>query len=361
MVFTADPGLADDPVRDLLDETRSEYERIDRELKEISLLIEQSRGEVDKLAQRNATIAAHLRQIQAQFETVPRSDIKAAFEVAQDAQQRLFTMRGQLEKLQSDQGILEHYREYLRKILATLGQAAPGGGSLAGGNGQEAAALSIIRVIDAQEAERRRLSKLLHDGPAQSLTNFILQAEIVQRLFDTDAERARNELANLKTAASNTFAKVRDFIGDLRPMMLDDLGLVPTVRRYVTSFSDKAGIPTSLVITGEERRLEAHREVVAFRAIQELLNNARTHAQASQISVKLDVDEAHVHAVVEDNGRGFDAAPILAQQADQKTIGLPTLKERIELLGGQIKFESSPAQGTRVTFEIPSGGVSVFT
>jgi two-component system sensor histidine kinase DegS len=90
----------------------------------------------------------------------------------------------------------------------------------------------------------------MHDGPAQSLTNFILQAEICQRLFDRNPERAAEELDNLKTAASVTFQKVRDFIFDLRPMMLDDLGVVPTVRRYVDSFKEKTDIGTDLEIMG---------------------------------------------------------------------------------------------------------------
>ena len=85
----------------------------------------------------------------------------------------------------------------------------------------------IVRVVEAQEAERQRLSRQIHDGPAQALSNFILQTEIAMRLFDIDTERARAELQSLKTSATSTFQKVRDFIFDLRPMMLDDLGLVP--------------------------------------------------------------------------------------------------------------------------------------
>ncbi|MBI3363067.1 MAG: sensor histidine kinase [Chloroflexi bacterium] len=353
----APAGPAASAQMEFLEETRAELDRAQRELKEISLLVDQSRGEVEKLAQRNATIANSLRLIQTHFDTIPRSDIKAAYEAAADAQQRLFTMRGQLEKLQGEQVNLERLTDHLKRTLAVL-EGSAGSGAGIGGDGRDSQP-PIVRIINAQEAERQRLSKAMHDGPAQSLTNFILQAEIVQRLYDSDPERCRTELGNLKSAASATFGKVRDFISDLRPMMLDDLGLVPTVRRYADSFGHKSGIPTQITITGEERRLESYREVVAFRSLQELLTNAREYSQATQIRVLLDVDEARVRLVVEDNGRGFDVAQALGP--GHKTVGLPTLKERVELIGGQVQIESSPAQGTRVALEIPAGQVPALT
>lgn len=349
--------MANTSLQELIDQTREEYDRTQREIREIALLVEQSRGEVDKLSQRNATIGNHLRQIQQNFDTMPRTDIRATYDAALDAQQRLFTMRGQLEKLQSDQNSLERYAKYLKLVLEALGEAAPGtalpGGVAKGGNDAEPV---IVRIIDAQEAERQRMSKAMHDGPAQSLTNFILQAEIVQRLFDNNPEQARVELQNLKTTATATFARVRDFITELRPMMLDDLGLVPTVRRYVKGFEEKSGIHITLTVTGEERRFESHREVVAFRSIQELMNNSRSHAQCTQIRVALDTDATRVRVVVEDNGRGFDAAEALSR--GEKHIGLSTLKEKIELLGGQVHIDSTIGQGTRVTIELPISSVA---
>jgi len=196
----------------------------------------------------------------------------------------------------------------------------------------------------------------MHDGPAQSLTNFVLQAEIVQRLFDHNPEQARIELQNLKTTATATFQRVREFIMELRPMMLDDLGLVPTVRRYVKAFEEKSGIPAALTTTGREERFEPHREVMAFRAIQELLTNIRDHSQATQVRVTVDVDERRVKAMTEDNGKGFDVEAAIAQQ-ENRHIGLRTLKERAELLGGHLSIESSAGHGTKAVVEIPLSNV----
>ncbi len=334
------------PITELVETTRAELEQAQSELKEISRMVDQSRGEVEKLVQRNAAITAHLRQVQGNLENLPRSDIKTAYEAAQDSQQRLFTMRGQLEKFQGDQAHLERLVTHFRTVLTSLQTA--GGGEVV-----EAGAPAIVQVVEAQEAERQRLSRQMHDGPAQALSNFILQAEIAMRLFEIDPERARTELQALKTSATSTFQKIRDFIFDLRPMMLDDLGLVPTVKRYVDAFKEKTGVQTTLTVTGTERRLESVREVMVFRGIQELLGNVRNHAQATQARVMLDVDDNRVRAVVEDNGKGFDVSSTF--NGKQKTIGLSTLKERMDSLGGQLQIESQIGQGTRVILEVPAG------
>ncbi len=326
--------------------TEQEQARAQQELRELNRMIDQSRGEVERLAQRNAAIAAHLRQIQGNLENIARADLKTAYEAAADAQQRLFTMRGQLEKLQGEQANLERLASHLQRTLVTLRELEP---AKTDGDGSSV----IVRIVEAQEGERQRLSRQIHDGPAQALSNFILQTEIAMRLFDIDAERARAELQSLKASATTTFQKVRDFIFDLRPMMLDDLGLVPTVRRYVDAFKEKAGLQVQLTVTGADYRLEAAREAVVFRAVQELLTNVRLHAQATQVRLSLDFDTHRVRVVVEDNGKGFDPQTLVSNKA--KASGLATLRERMELLAGLFQPDSHAGQGTRMVLEVPAG------
>ena len=337
------------PVQEFLQATRSELEQVRREAKEITLLVEQSQGEVEKLAQRNATIAANLRQLQAHFDTVPREDIRSSYEAAQDGQQRLFTMRGQLEKLQSDQIYLKRFSDFLLRTLQFLE-----GSPTIDVEAEEAKVhTGVDKIIDAQEEERRKMSRQLHDGPAQTLSNFILSAEIALRLFDINPEKAREELNNLKSSAATSFGSVRDFIFELRPMMLDDLGLVPTVRRYTEAFKDMSGLSVTMVVTGTERRLESHREVIIFRAIQELLGNVRDHAQATQAKVSLDLDTAQVRVSVEDNGKGFD--PQILEDETGPGRSLRTYRDRLGLVGGTLDVDSSPGKGTRVWFTVPTG------
>lgn len=342
------------PVQQLAEDARKEYDQTQRELKEIDLLIQQTSAEVDRLAQRNAQATNRLRQLEMNFDSVPRSDIQEVYTAVLDAQKRLFMMRGQLEKLQSDQQHLQRYINRLSRILeATQGtdaRARPAESVQAAEQPPP-----VVRIIETQEQERQRLVRQLHDGPAQSLTNLILQAEICERLFDSDADRARTELGNLKAAVVSTFQKVREFMADLRPMMLDDLGLVPALKRYIDTFNEKSGIPTTLTLTGAERRLAPYKEVTLFRVVQELLNNARQHAHATRIQVNLDMGESVVRAVVEDNGSGFNPQEVFAAGASHRTIGLVAQRERVEMLGGQLQVESSTGRGTRVTVELPTG------
>jgi len=205
-------------------------------------------------------------------------------------------------------------------------------------------------LVNAQETERQRLSRQMHDGPAQALSNFILQTEIAMRLFDVDAVQARAELNRLKASAMGTFQKVRNFIFELRPMMLDDLGLVPTVRRYSDAFKEQMGIDISVTVTGNERRLEPYLEVMLFRAIQELLGNAARHSQGSVVKVMLDMGEERVRVSVDDNGRGFD--PDVVQQG--ASLGLKLIRERAEMLGGTFEMDSAIGKGARISFAVPA-------
>jgi two-component system sensor histidine kinase DegS len=211
----------------------------------------------------------------------------------------------------------------------------------------------VISIIEAQEQERLRLSRQMHDGPAQSLTNLVLQAEICERLFDRDPESARTELAELKKSVVDAFKMVKVFIFDLRPMMLDDLGLVPTMKRYVEGLSDEGFKGLTLQVSGKEKRLAAHKEVTIFRVIQALIHISREQSQAGTIAIQLGMEEDRVDVSLEDNGTGFEIDESLSTQ-DAKRLNLPTLRERIEMLGGEIHFFSAPGEGLRVNFSIPT-------
>jgi two-component system sensor histidine kinase DegS len=336
-----------------LEECSREYEQAQVELKEVDLLIQQTTAEVERLAQRNTQATNRLRQVEAALDTVPREDIREAYAAVLDSQQRLFTMRGQLEKLQSNQRSMVRYLDLLRSVLEVAGRAEyePQTQEEGGEEGEPARPL-VVRIVEAQEREKQRLSRQMHDGPAQSLTNLVLQAEICERLFATDPDRARAELASLKNAVAGTFQKIKGLILNLRPMMLDDLGVVPTLRRYVDSFADNSGVLTNLVVTGKERRLESYKEVTIFRLIQELLNNAHEHSRASSVQISLDMGDQLVRVSVEDNGSGFELTETLASPEADK-LGLAAMRERVEMLGGQIHFDSGLGRGTKTTFELP--------
>ncbi len=352
---------ADSRSRDeLIDKLTQEMKQIRDKLNEFKIQIDQTQLVVDREQQRNNDVFTELRTVQDNIETVPRQDIRAKYDEAIEARFRLTTMRGQLEKFISTRDQLDQEQLLLKEMLQRLQgvDILPAAPSSATDDGKDSGkgSMNIVRIIQAQEEERQRLARQMHDGPAQSLTNFILQAEICQRLFDRNPARAAEELDNLKTVASVTFQKVREFIFDLRPMMLDDLGVVPTVRRYVDSFREKNDIDVKLDIFGDERRLATHREVMIFRGIQELMAMARDYANPTSISIRLELGNTVVKISVEDNGRGFDAEAALNGEEgyqDPRVQSLITLKEKYELIRGSMTILSSESEGTAVRIELP--------
>ena len=340
-------------LKTLIGDIRQEYGQIQKELKEIDVLIRQSTAEVDKLVQRNTQIANRVRQMETTIDTYTREDIKEMYAAAHEAQMRLFMMRGQVEQLQSRQQGLEQQGQRALQFIEVASQIAPAEVSIKDSPAASASQSSVVRVIEAQETERQRLARQIHDGPAQSMTNLILQAEICERLFDLDPAQARVELGNLKNAVNAAFQKVRDFILTLRPMMLDDLGLVPTLKQYVQDFEEKSKLSANMTVVGHETRLASYSEVTLFRVVQELLNNVQKHAHATHVQVLLDFQDALVVASIEDDGSGFDMNELKSAAPQRKGLGLSTMQERAEMLGGQVQIDSRIGRGSRVRIEIP--------
>lgn len=345
---------SDDLIGEFIQYLNTELEQSRKLLREVTMLVDQSQAEYTKLSQRNATTTAHLQQVQAQFDTLPRADIRTAYAQALDAQQRLLVMRGQLEKFQGDQQNLKKYVNLLERLLRFFSENVILPAGTIGGRGATA---NLEMLINAQEAERQRLSRQMHDGPAQALSNFIVQTEIVSRLFDIDPNRAKDELGALKTTAMKTFQKVRSFISELRPMMLDDLGLVPTIRRYVDMYKEQSGVDVTINIKGTDRRIEPYLEVFIFRAIQEMIGNSVTHNTDMpgklQVSIQLVLEENSVRVSISDTGKGFDPDNVLKGQG----LGLKLIKERVEMLGGDFDIDTAIGKGCRISFAVPCSEV----
>lgn len=328
----------------LMADIQAEMEETQRALREVTLMIEQSQSEINKLTQRNTAITGHLQQVQKQIGSISPEEIRMAYDSALDAQQRLLVMRGQLEKLQNDKAHLEKAKGLIEKLRQNTG----GGKSASSSSSSKMA--SVEMLVNAQEAERQRLSRQMHDGPAQALSNFILQTEIAMRLLEVDASQAREELTNLKVSALGTFQKVRNFIFELRPMMLDDLGLAPTLRKYAEAFREQTGMEVVVTVTGAERRLAPYIEVMIFRAVQELIGNASRHSQATQVKVLLDIADELIRISVDDNGKGMDVDAV----QEGNNLGLKLIRERTELLGGAFEIDSAVGKGTRIAFSVPA-------
>ncbi len=330
----------------LQEEINIELNRIEGVLRDGGIKLEQSRAEVTKLAQRNSTATERLHQVRNKVDNISRNDMLKVFDAALNAQQRLFVIRGQVEKLQNEKEHLGSYKKTLLRVRQGLEDIVKKSSDIADTG---TAYSNIEATIQAQEAERQRLSKQMHDGPAQALSNFILQTEIAMRLFDVNKDQAREELLDLKESATSTFKQVRQFIFELRPMMLDDLGLVPTLKRYIKEFEEQTDVHLELSVSGIERRLESYVDVVVFRAIQELLGFAQRQGHADQVKVDLDISNANVKVAIEDNGKGYDGGAIF----EIGGLAVKAIKDRVEMLGGFMEVDSEIGRGALITLQVP--------
>src|SRR6266849_6100456 len=213
-------------------------------------------------------------------------------------------------------------------------------------------ALVTRQAFQIIEEERMRIARDMHDGPAQSMANLVLQAEILERLLDRNPKQLVAELAEFKNSVRNALEETRQLIFDLRPMTLDDLGLIPTLRKYIKEYGDRYGLTTRFNVVGQERRLPGNTEGVLFRIIQEALTNVHKHARAKMAEVTMNLQPNRVSVTIKDDGQGFDVARTEANLHKNKNLGLLSMRERAELEKGTLEIRSQPGRGTEVKVEI---------
>lgn len=210
------------------------------------------------------------------------------------------------------------------------------------------------KIIRAQEEERQRVAREIHDGPAQSMSNVVLKADICEKLIDVDIDRTKNELRTLKNIVRGCLQDVRRIIYDLRPMSLDDLGLVPTLQRYASNYRDETSIDVHLNIEGTYEDLNSAISITIYRIIQEALNNVRKHSQATMVVINISTKTDHLNVSIFDNGKGFDVEEVSRNNQHQGSgFGLYSMKERAELLRGTFEVKSDESNGTRIKIMIP--------
>jgi len=209
-----------------------------------------------------------------------------------------------------------------------------------------------LRVIKAQEEERRRVAREIHDGPAQTLANIVLRLEIAEKLLELDPSRAKSELQDLKNLVRANLQDIRRIIFDLRPMALDDLGIVPAISKYLDNFQDNYGINCDLHIEGRERRLLPAMEVALFRLVQEGMTNVAKHAQTAKVEICLTYKDEWTIATIRDYGKGFEVNT--AMNSPGEHFGLVGMRERVEMFSGYFSIQSTMGKGTTIELSIPS-------
>lgn len=211
----------------------------------------------------------------------------------------------------------------------------------------------LHQVVTAQEQERQRIARELHDTTGQALTALGLGFAAASETVHANPQLASRQLGELKKLSMQTLDELRDLIGNLRPSVLDDLGLVPALQGQVREFTNRTGIYAELTLSGQRRRLQPEIETIVFRLVQEALTNVFRHAAANHVTIQLVFKSDHLHLTIQDDGRGFDPAQALSPQAGRRPWGLLGMQERVSLVNGQWEIQSAPGQGTTISVTIP--------
>ena len=212
----------------------------------------------------------------------------------------------------------------------------------------------IQQITRAQEEERMRIARELHDDTTQELVTLSRQLDTFSDGSEQLPEQARKRLDELQSRIDTIIKGVRRFSQDLRPSVLDDLGLVPALEMIADDLRERYGIATKVKVTGKQRRLSPEKELLLFRITQEALRNVWRHSQASAASITAEFGSGKIKITVQDNGRGFQLPARLGDLASAGKLGLAGMYERTQLVGGKLELQSTPGKGTTLTIEVPS-------
>ncbi len=304
---------AADPLDELAARLDTEVAQLDRELAEIAMLDQQARAEAQRHEQRRAQAAERLLGLQARPGASP-DELREPTEQALALTRRAALMEAQIDVLQGKQKSLQRFRDRLAELaegVHGLAEQMRVGVLADQGSGEVIMPASLSRaVLSAQEDMRRDIARAMHDGPAQSLTNIVLQAQIVERLLAQGSDRAAAEVHQLTEMVQKTLEATKTFIFDVRPMVLDDLGLVPTLRRSARDRGRRAQVPIEFDSEGPDGRLSPELESAVFRILDEAINGY-LEARPSRLDVRLSWTEEELGARVQ------------ATRTEETTLALP--------------------------------------
>ncbi len=339
---------------------RKELNNIQSELEMVEKDIEEVIDKLDRQERINRRARRRLLEVSRDFEEYSEEEVKEVYERAEESsveiavlrekEQQLQDRRRQLEeKFQSTKKTLEKSEKLVNRLSMVRNFLE---GKLENISEQfedmKDREKFVMKIIEMQEEERKRVAREIHDGPAQSLANLVMRVEVTQNMLHKDLEKADKELEELKEIVRSSVKDVRKIIYDLRPMSLDDLGLIPTLRKYIEDFVEDTGIKIDFTVLGEEQELPSTHEITVFRLIQEGLNNINKHAQADTGQVRLEFAAENLNILITDDGVGFNP-----EKNNTDSYGITSMKERCNLLDGEFDLQSSKHRGTRIRIKLP--------
>ncbi|MGI6586500.1 MAG: sensor histidine kinase [Gracilibacteraceae bacterium] len=349
-----------DELFSIAESSRTECQMVEEELERIRIITVELIKQVDMLVKLDKECRYQLMVVSKNIKDYNEEEVKRAYDKAKDLQVELMTKRAEEQMLIQRRNELERRlkiaRETADKAESLVNKVGVAMGYLTG----ELQDLSIqmedakqkqylgIKIIKAQEEERKRVAREIHDGPAQLMANLVIKTELCEKLIDIDKEKAREELGSIRDFLRSSLSDVRKIVYDLRPMSLDDLGLVPTLQRYISNYIEQNNISVDFTVLGDPKALKPVVELAAFRIVQEALTNIKKHSGADNAVVRVEFTNDQINLLISDNGKGFDKSKLWKAKEEDAGYGLLNMRERVELLNGKFDIKTSRNRGTKV-------------
>lgn len=351
-------------IYNIAESARMEWQRLEKEINEVKCHLIKKIDEVNKLELEERKARIRLMDVSKDFYRYQEADIKDAYERAQVTQLRLVMLREEEKSLHFKRDHLEislkRMKDTANRAEQLVSQVSVAlqflSNDLSGVSDKLTDLYDIqqlgLSIIRAQEEERKRVAREIHDGPAQSMAHIIMRTDFCSKLLAINPFKVGGELVSLQQLVRQSLQDLRKIIFDLRPMVLDDLGLVPAVKKYLEVFQTQNNIIVDFNFIGRDQRFDPSIEVAVFRIIQEALVNIKKHAQAQKAIIKMELIATKINVSIIDDGCGFCVDNIKPRE-DGSGYGLLGMKERIQLLKGVLMLNSTPGKGTEIRFYLP--------
>jgi two-component system sensor histidine kinase DegS len=354
-----------DEVLKIVDSIRNEYENIKLELDNVKSDVNRVIDEVNELEKQDKKARQWLAEVSKNFNIYSESDIKDAYEKSLEIRVKYITKTNEEKTLRQKRTQLEIALKKLsenivrsEKIVNQISIA------LAYLEGDILSALEDadknseifigIKILEAQENERKRIARDIHDGPAQYMANVAMQMDICKMIIQKDLAEGLKELATLKESVKVALKEIRNIIFDLRPMSLDDLGLNQTIQEAISNISQESHIDIQLKLKPIKGEIEPIIQVAVYRIVQEVFNNIKKHSKAKHAKVRLDYGIKYLMLVISDDGIGFNVEETLKRvKTKGDCYGLIGILDRVNQLQGEINIKSTEGQGTTYRVKLP--------
>lgn len=358
-------GSSRDEIFNIVDSIKKDQEKLKFQLVKVKKDIAAVIDEVDQLEKQDKLARRRLVEVSANFDKYNEDDIKEAYEKASDIKVKFYMMKNEEKTLREQRDSLEislkktmmnieNGEKIINQISIVMGYLEGDILSAIEGADKNSEMYIGIKILEAQENERKRIARDIHDGPAQHMANVVMKVDICKIVVQKDLKEGLEELADLKESVKIALKEVRGIIFDLRPISLDDLGLSQTIQQTVKSISEENKIDIKVKLKPIQKEIEPIIQVAVYRITQEIFNNIIKHSKATHAEVRLDYGTKYLTLIVRDDGVGFNVEETLKRVKNKGTsYGLIGIIERVNQLQGEIHIKSSEREGTNYIVKLP--------